>query len=103
MTSDKPSLAGLDKYGRAVLARELRTEEEIERALIVQKGISDYFEDYIRNLYIQDEEFDVEWADKILNCITKTDISKLSCDLYELKLTDDWNLVNHTLREIVTS
>lgn len=103
MTSDKPSLAGLDKYGRAVLARELRTEEEIERALIVQKGISDYFEDYIRNLYIQDEEFDVEWADKILNCIIKTDISKLSCDLYELKLTDDWNLVNHTLREIVTS
>lgn len=101
MTSEKPSLASLDKYGRAVLAKELRTREEIERVLIVQEGISDYFEDYIRNLYILDEEFDVEWADKILNCITKTDISKLAYDLYELQLTDDWNLANYMLREIV--
>lgn len=103
MTSEKPSLAGLDKYGRAVLARELRADEEIERALMVQEGISNYFEDYIRNLYILDEEFDIEWADKILNCIVKTDISKLGYDLYELKLTDDWNLENYVLREVVTS
>ena len=103
MTSEKPSLAGLDKYGRAVLARELRADAEIERALMVQEGISNYFEDYIRNLYILDEEFDIEWADKILNCIVKTDISKLGYDLYELKLTDDWNLENYVLREVVTS
>lgn len=101
MTSDKPSLDGLDKSGRPVLAEELRAPEEIERVAVIQQAVSDYFEDYLRNLYIPGEEFDVDCSDRILNCITETDISGMQYDLYEQELTDDWNRESKPLSEIL--
>lgn len=101
MTSDMPSLDSIDKYGQPVFTEELRTNEEIERVNAIQSAISDYFEDYMKNLYIADEEMDIKWADKILNCILKTDISNLKYNLYDLELTDDWNRVSKTLKEIL--
>ena len=101
MTSDKPSLDGLDKLGRPVLAQELRTQREIERVAVIQQAVSDYFEDYMRNLYIPGEEFDADCSDRILSCITETDISGMQYDLFEQELTDDWNRESKPLREIL--
>lgn len=102
LTSDKPSLDGFDGSGRPILTQELRTKEEIERILTVQKAIADYFEEYITNLYISDGEMNLKWADRILNCMVEIDASNLDYDLYDLILTDDWNRMSRELRELVT-
>lgn len=101
MTSDKPSLDGIDDGGLPILAKEFRTEEEIGRVYAIQNSITAYFAEFMEQLFIPDEEMDAKWADRLLNCIVKTDISGIGFDLYNLRLTDDWNRASKSLGEII--
>lgn len=101
MTSNKPSLSGFDEKGNPILMEENRTQEELERVATVHGAIREYFEDFMKYLYIPGEEIDINCSDKMLSCIMKTDISKLDFDLYSSEIMDDWKRISKPLNEIL--
>lgn len=101
MTSDKPSLESFDSKGHPNFSEELRSKEEIHIVNMVQNSIMDYFTEYMKILFMPEGEMDPGWADKMLNCMVKTDLSKLGFDLYDMELTDDWKQIRRNLIEIL--
>ena len=65
MTSEEPSLIDVTEAGKPILGSEARNEEELEFVRSMHKAIERFFEEYIRNLYIDSSEIAQVIPDKL--------------------------------------
>lgn len=65
ITSYEPTLTGFTENGEPVLAKETRTARELQFVADMQAGIEDFFDDYMKNLYVPDSEINEKLVDRL--------------------------------------
>ncbi len=86
LTSEEPSVTGFDEDGKAVFARETRTERDIGCIKRMQDGITDYFRSYIQICPASEINVDKRLDEIFLELIHKFKI--LDKDFINLKVED---------------
>ncbi len=86
LTSKEPSITGFDEDGKAVFARETRTERDIGCIKRMQDGITDYFRSYIQICPASEITVDKRLDEVFLELIHKFKI--LDKDFINLKVED---------------
>lgn len=86
LTSEEPSVTGFDEDGKAVFARETRTERDIGCIKRMQDGITDYFRSYIQICPASEINVDKRLDEIFLELIHKFKI--LDKDFLNLKVED---------------
>lgn len=90
-TSLNPSLKGYDGMGNPLFYADKRTEEEKTFVINVQKGITEYFKDYMNIARdLETETKDLELCDSILGCLSRETCQLPDTFLQKLSLYDDY-------------
>ena len=74
MTSREPSLAGFESDGNKILLKDKMTEDYKVFVTEVQRGISDYFEIYIRDLYVKGVPINISVVRMLMDFRNITDV-----------------------------
>lgn len=83
ITSPAPSLNSMDEHGEPVYAEEVRSEKQLRYVREMQNTIREYFDDYLKLLYVPGETIDQEVSDRILNLMDEgySDIGDIFGDI----------------------
>lgn len=101
MSSDSPSLAYFDASGNPCFDMESRDEATLEFIRRAHLAIKEYFQEYIRDLFIPGLPIDKKTADDILNLANSRYTDTSAIGLEELILVDDWGLNKVSLHDVL--
>lgn len=88
-TSFAPSVESVNKVGEPIFSDEVRSAKQLKFVQEMQDAIQDYFNDYIKTLYIKTQTINKEVSDMILNLMDE-EYTDEECNLFDqISLTDD--------------
>lgn len=92
VTSFDPSLSRFDENMQPIYRPETREDNEIQYLSVMHKAITEYFKDYIVNLYNIDESINEIISEKLFSFMDRK-FSEINCsDLKNLVLLDDFGV-----------
>lgn len=101
MSSDSPSLSYFDASGNPCFDEESRDEVTLEFIRKTHLAIKEYFQEYIRNLFIPGMPIDRKTTDDILKMANSRYTDTSAIGLEKLILIDDWGLKQVSLHDIL--
>jgi predicted HAD superfamily hydrolase len=89
ITSFSPSVISMDENGKPIYAAEVRSENQLKYVETMQSSIQDYFNEYIKTLYVKNKNINKEVSDMILNLMDEEYTDQCSELFDNITLIDD--------------